>query len=153
MFEATRAETETLALAAALGAVQAGAGIRLRHLAAAPSPELVHKGYGTLQPADLAWADSLFVAVEAAEANDDLKGLAVLLEPCNQNQTLGGKRCVIFRAEDGESAAAASVVYLQQRFALTGVALIEEEPHSSVSSMSEAAATEHMTGIGRRLGE
>jgi hypothetical protein len=67
MFVATIQETESLALAIGLGAVQAGANIRLRHLDPSPSVELAHAGYGTLRVDDLRWAEGVAVVLEGED--------------------------------------------------------------------------------------
>ena len=67
IFQATQQETESLALAFGLGAVQGGADIRLRHLDPSPATSLAHAGYGTLRVADLAWAQGLAIFVESQD--------------------------------------------------------------------------------------
>jgi hypothetical protein len=66
LFQADTEATEQLALAVAVGAVEAEASIRLRRLTLPGSPELGHHGYGQLQPADLAWADTIAVLLESS---------------------------------------------------------------------------------------
>jgi hypothetical protein len=66
IFQATQLQTEALALAFGLGAVQAGASIRLRHLAPSPSAVLAHAGYGRLRPEDLAWAQGVAIFWESS---------------------------------------------------------------------------------------
>ena len=53
IFQTTQQPTEGLALAFGLGAVQAAANIRLRHLDPSPAAELAHAVYGTLRAEDL----------------------------------------------------------------------------------------------------
>jgi len=75
IFQATRQETESLALAFGLGAVQAGADIRLRHLDPSPATSLAHAGYGTLRVEDLRWAQriAIFLESNAPAALGDLR--------------------------------------------------------------------------------
>ena len=70
IFQATQQETESLALAFGLGAVQAGADIRLRHLDPSPAAKLAHAGYGTLRAQDLRWAEGIAVVLESAEPTE-----------------------------------------------------------------------------------
>lgn len=67
IFQATQQETESLALAFGLGAVQAGADIRLRHLDPSPAARLAHAGYGTLRGEDLRWAEGIAIVLESSE--------------------------------------------------------------------------------------
>src|SRR3954469_9185511 len=67
IFQATQQETESLALAFGLGAVQAGADIRLRHLDPSPTTTLAHAGYGTLRVQDLRWAEGVAVFLESED--------------------------------------------------------------------------------------
>src|SRR5436305_656458 len=67
VFQATTQQTESLALAFGLGAVQAGGNIRLRHLHPSPSVELAHAGYGRLRADDLRWAEGVAIFLELAE--------------------------------------------------------------------------------------
>ena len=66
VFQATTQQTESLALAFGLGAVQAGGNIRLRHLDPSPSVELAHAGYGLLRADDLRWAEGVATFLESA---------------------------------------------------------------------------------------
>jgi hypothetical protein len=66
LFQANAEPLEQLALAVAVGAVEAEGLIRLRRLATPDAPEVGHKSYGKLSSADLLWADVLVVGLEAA---------------------------------------------------------------------------------------
>jgi len=66
LFQANTEPVEQLALAVAVGAVEAEGLIRLRRLAGPDAPEVGHKSYGKLQADDLLWADVLVVGLEAA---------------------------------------------------------------------------------------
>ena len=69
LFQANSEPVEQLALAVAVGAVEAEALIRLRRLARPDAPEVGHKSYGKLQPADLLWADAIVVGLESPSPN------------------------------------------------------------------------------------
>jgi hypothetical protein len=69
IFQANTEQVEQLALAVAVGAVEAEALIRLRRLASADAPEVGHKSYGRLQPGDLQWANAVVFVFEDASAN------------------------------------------------------------------------------------
>ena len=80
MFQADTEHTEQLALAVGVGAVEAGANIRLRRLAAPGAVELAHKGYGTLQAVDLLWANTVVIGLESPiPREEELGGLLSLL--------------------------------------------------------------------------
>jgi hypothetical protein len=72
IFQATTQQTESLALAFGLGAVQAGGNIRLRHLDPSPSVELAHAGYGRLRANDLRWAEGVAIFLESSSAFSEL---------------------------------------------------------------------------------
>jgi len=69
LFQANTEAVEQLALAVAVGAVEAEGSIRLRRLTAPDAPELGHKSYGTLHSADLSWADVIIVGLEDPAPN------------------------------------------------------------------------------------
>src|SRR5258708_25450070 len=72
--------TEQLALAVGVGALEAEANIRLRRLAAPHAVEVIHKGYGKLQAADLLWANSVVIGLESpTPKSEELGGLLSLL--------------------------------------------------------------------------
>lgn len=79
IFEANTIETEQLALAVAIGAVEAEASIRLRRLVREGAPEVAHKGYGVLKEADLAWADTIVVGLEPESVGAEVEVLLSLL--------------------------------------------------------------------------
>jgi hypothetical protein len=80
IFQAETEETEQLALAVAVGAVEAEASIRLRRLMGADSIEVAHKGYGQLKEADLEWAETVVVGLEEPAVGEALEGLLSLLD-------------------------------------------------------------------------
>jgi hypothetical protein len=67
VFQSDTEPLEQMALAVAVGAVEAGAAIRLRRLAAPGAPELGHRSYGEIKPADVEWAETIVVGLERAE--------------------------------------------------------------------------------------
>jgi hypothetical protein len=67
IFQATTQQTESLALAFGLGAVQAGGNIRLCHLDPSSSVELAQTGYGRLRADDLRWAEGVAIFLELPE--------------------------------------------------------------------------------------
>ena len=92
MFQADSEQTEQLALAVAVGAVEAEASIRLRRLAAHGAIEVGHKGYGKLQTTDLLWADTVIVGLESPTPRaEELEGLLSLLGEVDPIQFEGKK--------------------------------------------------------------
>jgi hypothetical protein len=67
VFQSNTEPIERLALAVAVGAVEAEGLIRLRRLAAPGAPEVGHQSYGTIKRADLEWAETVVVGLEYAE--------------------------------------------------------------------------------------
>jgi len=98
VFQANREAVEQLALAAAVGAVEAEALIRLRRLAAADAPEVGHKSYGRLQAADLAWAGAVVVVLE--DASPEFETLDPMLDLLGETERTAGMAWT-FR-EDGQ---------------------------------------------------
>src|SRR5258708_15080667 len=88
--------TEQMALAVAVGAVEAEANIRLRRLAAPHAVEVIHKGYGKLQAADLLWANSIVIGLESpTPKSEELGGLLSLLKEIDASK-LNGKQAWTF---------------------------------------------------------
>jgi hypothetical protein len=80
IFQADTEHTEQLALAVAVGAVEAEASIRLRRLAVPGAAEVAHKSYGKLQHADLLWADSIILGLDSpTPRTEELNDLLSLL--------------------------------------------------------------------------
>jgi len=99
MFQADTECTEQMALAVAVGAVEAEANIRLRRLAAPHAVEVIHKGYGKLQVADLLWANSIVIGLESpAPKSEELGGLLSLLREIDPSK-LNGKQAWTFNPE------------------------------------------------------
>jgi hypothetical protein len=69
LFQASSEHVEQMALAVAVGAVEAEGLIRLRRLAAEGAPEVGHRSYGRLQAADLSWATTIVVGLEDPAAD------------------------------------------------------------------------------------
>ena len=89
-FQADTETTEQMALAVAVGAVEAAASIRLRRLAAPGAPEVAHKGYGQLQERDLLWANTVVVGLESPEPRaDDLEDLFSLVRAVDPGRFSG----------------------------------------------------------------
>jgi hypothetical protein len=96
LFQSDSEHTEQMALAVAVGAVEAEGNIRLRRLAAAGAVEVGHKGYGRLRMADLLWADTVVVGLESARPRaEELDGLLQLLSELDPGQ-LDAKRAWTF---------------------------------------------------------
>jgi len=115
LFQADTEATEQLALAAAVGGVEAQANIRLRRLTLPGAPEIGHKGYGTLQPADLLWADTLVVGLESTHpAPPELNPLLEMLRNLPADLPAGSKKRVwsFHSASPGESPTAAQSLVL-----------------------------------------
>ena len=80
IFQSNTEPIERLALAVAVGAVEAEGLIRLRRLAAPGAPEVGHQSYGTIKRADLEWAETVVVGLEHAEpVAEELQPLLELL--------------------------------------------------------------------------
>src|SRR5271156_3355338 len=93
VFQADTEQTEQLALAVGVGAVEADAGIRLRRLRMPGAVEVGHKGYGTLREADLLWADTVVVGLEGERSGtEELNGLVAVLSGLDSSQ-MKGKAC------------------------------------------------------------
>jgi hypothetical protein len=99
VFQADTEHVEQLALAVAVGAVEAAGSIRLRRLAAADAVEVGHKGYGRLQEADLLWAEVTVVGLEAERPRaEELEGMLQLLSGLDPG-ALNGRRAWTFGPE------------------------------------------------------
>ncbi len=99
MFQADTECTEQMALAVAVGAVEAEANIRLRRLAAPHAVEVIHKGYGKLQAADLLWANSIVIGLESpTPKSEELGGLLSLLREIDPSK-LNGRLAWTFNSE------------------------------------------------------
>jgi hypothetical protein len=149
VFQANTEQTEQLALAVGVGAVESEAGIRLRRLRLPGAVEVGHKDYGTLREADLLWADTLVVGLEGERAGtEELDGLRVILKELDPTQ-MKGKRAWTFGADgigkkDAGQTEAQRVV--EESLLAAGIALLP----SVVSDANDAM--ERMKDVGRQLG-
>jgi hypothetical protein len=102
IFQSDTEHIEQLALAVAVGVIEAEGRIRLRRLAIDGSPEIGHKGYGKLQEADLSWADTVVIGLE--RPNDSSQELTEFLQMLRSLEASGftGKKAWTF-APDGPS--------------------------------------------------
>jgi hypothetical protein len=150
IFQTTQERTENLALAVALGAVQGGADIRLRHLDPSPSSELTHREYGILREADLLWADGLVVGVEAESPGEELKQFTNIIRELGEQRKLAGKNGWAFGPAGPAGADCEAVVHLNSVMRAAGMVLLE---YPSPSDAAIARTSESMNQIGRRMAQ
>jgi len=149
VFQADTEQTEQLALAVGVGAVESEAGIRLRRLRTPGAVEVGHKGYGTLREADLLWADTVVVGLEGERAGtEELNGLLVILKELDPSQ-MKGKRAWTFGAKGIGKADAGQTE--AQRVVEESLLAAGITPLPSVTSAA-GDATERMKDVGRQLG-
>jgi len=98
IFQATEQKTESLALAFGLGAVQAGADIRLRHLDPSMATTLAHAGYGILRVEDLRWAEGVAVFLES-DAPTRLEELRSALDGIREDTEKNSKVIFLFHPD------------------------------------------------------
>jgi hypothetical protein len=108
LFQSNTEPLEQMALAVAVGAVEAEGAIRLRRLAVEGAPEVGHQAYGKIKAADLEWADAIVVGLEHVEpVAEELEPLLELL----REGGLAGKCGWAFGADGvGGSSAARGLV-------------------------------------------
>ncbi|WP_353065408.1 hypothetical protein RBB77_05515 [Tunturibacter psychrotolerans] len=146
VFQADTEQTEQLALAAGVGAVESEAGIRLRRLRVPGAVEVGHKGYGTLREADLLWADTVIVGLEGERAGtEELDGLLTVLKELDPIQ-MKGKRAWTFGPEGTASGKTEAQKIVEESLLAAGIT-----PLPSVAS-DASDATERMKDVGRQLG-
>jgi hypothetical protein len=151
VFQADTEQTEQLALAAGVGAVEAEADIRLRRLKGPGAVEVGHKGYGTLREADLLWADTVVVGLEGERAGmEELDGFLVILKELDSSQ-MKGKRAWTFGAGGIASGKADVQKTEAQRVVEESLLAAGITPLPSVVSDANDA-TERMKDVGRQLG-
>jgi hypothetical protein len=127
MFQADSEDTEQLALAVSVGAVEAEASIRLRRLAAPSAVEMGHKGYGKLQAADLLWANIVVVGLEAATPKtEELGGLISLLGEANPGE-LNGKQAWTFSQEGLTATRSEAQIFVESALQAAGIAVLSME--------------------------
>lgn len=138
IFQATQQETESLALAFGLGAVQAGADIRLRHLDPSTATALAHAGYGTLRVEDLRWAEGVAVFLESS-APTGLGELRSAFEAIAKDPDNESKVIYLFHPDQR----ADSLRLLESMASQFGF--------QRLADLDGSATTEHMTEMGRML--
>ena len=149
IFQADTEQTEQLALAVGVGAVESEAGIRLRRLRMPGAVEGGHKDYGTLREADLLWADTVVIGLEDERAGtEELDGLRVILKELDPTQ-MKGKTAWTFGAEgigkrDAGKTEAQRVV--EESLLAVGITLLP------LVASDANDATEQMKDVGRQLG-
>jgi len=143
IFQADTEHTEQLALAVAVGAVEALGNIRLRRLASPEAAEVAHKGYGKLQIADLAWADTIAIGLERdLPRTDELATLLDLLKALDPSTTTA-KRAWTFgpNGYGNHSEARAAVAEALQAIGITTLpvaSLITETTPDLLERMKQA---------------
>ena len=138
IFQATEQETESLALAFGLGAVQAGADIRLRHLNPSMATTLAHAGYGTLRVEDLRWAEGVAVFLESEDPTR-LHELRSALDGIAEGPENNSKVIFLFHPDQR----AESFRLLESIASQIGFQRLRD--------LDGTATPEHMTEMGRKL--
>ena len=124
LFQTDCEHTEQMALAVAVGAVEAEGSIRLRRLAAAVAVDVVHKGYGKLQQADLLWADTVVVGLESAQPRgEELAGLLQLLSELDPGQ-LNGKQAWTFGPDGLVAVQTEAQVFVESALRVAGFTVL-----------------------------
>jgi hypothetical protein len=124
LFQTDCEHTEQMALAVAVGAVEAEGSIRLRRLATAAAVDVVHKGYGKLQQADLLWADTVVVGLESAQPRaDELAGLLQLLSEFDPGQ-LNGKQAWTFGPDGLVAVQTEAQVFVESALRVAGFTVL-----------------------------
>ena len=124
LFQTDCEHTEQMALAVAVGAVEAEGSIRLRRLATAVAVDVVHKGYGKLQQADLLWADTVVVGLESAQPRaEELAGLLQLLSELDPEQ-LNGKLAWTFGPDGLVAVQTEAQVFVESALRVAGFTVL-----------------------------
>lgn len=134
IFQANTEPVEQMALAVAVGAVEAEGLIRLRRLAGEGAPEVGHKSYGQLQVADLSWATTIIVGLEDPSAGLDESD--TLLNLLSQIQLLGVSAWT-FSAEGLQTPRTAAQTAVEKAFIDAGIALLKLEIHEGLAELLE----------------
>ena len=128
LFQSDTEATEQLALAVAVGAVEAEASIRLRRLATPDAAEVAHKGYGQLQEADLLWADTIVVGLDSPTPRpnelDSLLHHLANLDPAR----LTGKQAWTFGPTGPVTAPSPAQALVEAALEFAGITLIPTAP-------------------------
>jgi hypothetical protein len=147
IFQADTEQTEQLALAVAVGAVEAEASIRLRRLAAPDAVEVAHKGYGKLQRADLLWANTIVVGLESASPKPELNDLLSLLKEIDPSE-LYGKKAWTFSPDSQVSDKPESQLVVDSALKAASLKIIHLD---SLQTPIEGGLIQEMKLIGRKL--
>ena len=146
IFQTNTEYTEQLALALAVGAVEAEAKIRLRRLAREGALEVGHKGYGKLQPSDLLWANTVVVGLEAQQPRaGDLDGLLAALSGVDPGE-LDRKQAWTFGADGMTAERTEAQVFVEGALQAAGMTVLPAVVLDAVDPV------ERMKAVGRRLG-
>lgn len=121
VFQSDTEPLEQMALAVAVGAVEAEGAIRLRRLAAPGAPEVGHQAYGTIKATDLEWAETVVVGLEHAEPVAE--ELGPLLELLAEARFTGKCGWTFGKDGAGGSSAARELVEVELRSAGISVAV------------------------------
>jgi hypothetical protein len=149
VFQTDTEHTEQLALAVAVGAVEAEASIRLRRLAAEDAAEVAHKGYGRMQTTDLLWSDVVVVGLERERPRaEELNGLLQLLNNVDPGQ-LTGKQAWTFGPEGVRMYKSEAQIFVESALRIAGLVLV---PIETLAWESEGDTLERMKESGRRSG-
>jgi hypothetical protein len=149
VFQSDTEYTEQLALAAAVGAVEAEGSIRLRRMAAEGAAEVAHKGYGTLKMADLLWADTLVVGLEAERPRaEELHGLLELLSEVDPG-ALEGKQAWTFSSKGVVESRSEAQIFVESALRIAGFVLVSVD---ALEFGVEADTVGRMKIAGRRSG-
>ena len=146
VFQADTEQTEQMALAVGVGAVESEAGIRLRRLRMPGAVEVGHKGYGTLREADLLWADTVVVGLEEERAGtEELDGLLAILKELDAG-LMRGKAAWTFSAQGIAEGKTEAQRVVEESLLAAGVTTL------SLAVSDASGITERMKDIGRQLG-
>jgi hypothetical protein len=147
IFQADTEHTEQMALAVAVGAVEAEANIRLRRLAAPAAVEVAHKGYGKLQVADLLWADTVVVGLESSTPRaEELEGLLSLLGELDRVQ-FEGKQAWTFGPAGLTTSRTESQIFVESALHLARFAVL---PMAIPSTGNRYSLIDRMKQAGQR---
>jgi flavodoxin len=148
IFQSDTERTEQMALAIAVGAVEAQASIRLRRLAAPGAVEVAHKGYGKLQAADLLWANAVVVGLESPTPKaDELEDLLSLTRGADAKK-FSGKQAWTFSPESVFTTPTESQIFVESALRVAGFAVL---PSDISTSGSEDNHIDSLKQAGRRI--
>ena len=142
VFQATRKETESQALAFGLGAVEGGANIRLRHLSASAPATLEHQGYGHIRNEDIEWADLIGLAIESPKPVNELVVLIEQIKSYQKTAMIFGKSIYLF----GSPTRTQSISFAEDSLQTAGFSLIGTE----VAELSDDP--QYLKSVGQKLG-